>query len=81
VVASLAELDCYPWSGHRVLLKKEKNDWQEREYVLQKFHWTEREAIRAYRRFMEEAKDQGRRSELVGGGWFAAWEDGRRCFR
>jgi len=68
VVASLAELDRYPWSGHRVLLRKEKNDWQEREYVLQKFHRTEREAIRAYRRFMEEGKNQGRRPELVGGG-------------
>ena len=36
--------------------------------MLQQFHQNEREAIRVYRRFMEEGKDQGRRPELVGGG-------------
>lgn len=68
VVKSMEELDQYPWSGHRVLLGKGKNDWQEREYVLQQFHEKEGKALRAYRRFMEEGKDQGRRPELVGGG-------------
>jgi hypothetical protein len=68
MVKNLRELDGYPWSGHRILLGKEKNDWQERGYVLRNFHPREREAIRAYRRFMEEGRGQGRRSELVGGG-------------
>jgi hypothetical protein len=45
-----------------------KNDWQEREYVLHQFHEREGKAIRAYRRFVEEGKKQGRRPELVGGG-------------
>ena len=36
--------------------------------MLGQFHRKEREAIRAYRRFMEEGKDLGRRPELVGGG-------------
>ncbi len=67
-VASLAELDRYPWSSHGALVGKEKNDWQERNYVLQQFHRNEKKAIRVYRRFMEEGKDQGRRPELVGGG-------------
>ena len=67
-VASLAGLDRYPWSGHGALVGKEKNDWQERNYVLQQFHRNEKKAIRVYRRFMEEGKDQGRRPELVGGG-------------
>jgi len=67
-VAGLVELDRYPWSGHGALVGKEKNDWQERDYVLQQFHQNEREAIRVYRRFMEEGKDQGQRPELVGGG-------------
>ncbi len=67
-VASLADLDRYPWSGHGALVGKEKNDWQERNYVLQQFHRNEKKAIRVYRRFMEEGKDQGRRPELVGGG-------------
>ena len=67
-VKSMGELDQYPWSGHRVLMGKGRNDWQEREYVLHQFHEKEGKAIRAYRRFMEEGKDQGRRPELVGGG-------------
>ncbi len=68
IVKGLGELDDYAWSGHRVLLGKMQNDWQERDYVLGQFHRREREAIRGYRRFMEEKKDQGRRPELVGGG-------------
>jgi REP element-mobilizing transposase RayT len=67
MVKNLGELDYYPWSGHRVLVGKGKKDWQEREYVLRQFHEKEGRAIRAYRRFMEEGKDQGRRPELVGG--------------
>jgi putative transposase len=67
-VRSMGELDQYPWSGHQVLLGRDKKDWQEREYVLSQFHDKEGRAIRAYRKFMEEGKDQGRRPELVGGG-------------
>ena len=67
VVKSMGELDDYPWSGHMVLVGKRKNDWQEKAYVLYQFHEREGKAIRAYRRFMEEGKDQGRRPELVGG--------------
>ena len=67
-VASLAELKRYPWSGDGVLVGRRENDWQERDYVLRQFHRNEKRAIRAYRRFMEEGKDQGRRRELVGGG-------------
>jgi putative transposase len=68
MVKSMGELDRYPWSGHRVLVEKGKDDWQEREYVLHQFHQREGKAIRAYRRFMEEGKNQGQRPELVGGG-------------
>ena len=67
VVKSMEELDQYPWSGHRVLMEKGKNEWQERDYVLHQFHEKEGKAIRACRRFMEEGKDQGRRPELVSG--------------
>lgn len=68
VVKSLKELDGYPWSGHPVLIGYVKNDWQERDYVLRQFHEKEGKAIRAYRRFIERGKDQGRQPELVGGG-------------
>jgi len=68
LVKSLEALDHYPWSGHMILMGRGKNEWQERGYVLRQFHEREGKAVRSYRRFMEEGKDQGRRPELVGGG-------------
>jgi putative transposase len=68
VVGSLEELDRYRWSGHGVLVGEVRGDWQERQYVLNQFGRGERQSIRAYRKFIEEGKGAGRRSELVGGG-------------
>jgi len=67
-VRSMRELDHFPWSGHMILIGREKNDWQERQYVLHQFHGRVGKAIRAYRKFIEEGEGQGRRPELVGGG-------------
>ena len=67
-IKNFGELDRYPWSGHRVLLGREKSGWRERNYVLRQFHPRGKEAIRRYRRFMEEGKDRGRQPDLVGGG-------------
>lgn len=68
VVRNLEELERYRWSGHGVLVGKVRNDWQEKEYVLNQFGTVERQSIRAYRKFVEEGKGLGRRPELVGGG-------------
>ncbi|MGQ9648394.1 MAG: hypothetical protein ACUVWO_17885 [Thermodesulfobacteriota bacterium] len=68
MVKSIGELDRYSWCGHKVLMGKAKNDWQERGYALHQFHEREGKAIRAYHKFMEEGKNQGLRPELVGGG-------------
>jgi len=68
VVQGVEELDRYPWSGHSVLIGKVSHDWQEREYVLNQFGKEERQSVRAYRKFIEEGKGLGRRTELVGGG-------------
>jgi hypothetical protein len=68
IVKNIEELDRYPWSGHGVLIGKSKNPWQEREYILKQFSEERVKAIRAYRAFMREGKDQGRRQDLVGGG-------------
>ena len=67
-VKNLKELDNYRWAGHSVLVGKNRNDWQEKEYVLSQFGRKEKGAIRAYRKFMEEGINLGRRPELVGGG-------------
>jgi putative transposase len=61
LVRSLVELDRYPWSGHKFLVDRGRNDWQEKGYVLRQFHEKEGKAIKAYRRFVEEGTGQGRR--------------------
>ncbi|WAC08357.1 MAG: transposase [Thermodesulfobacteriota bacterium] len=68
VVKSMQELDYYPWNGHSIVMSKQTNDWQEREYVLSLFGKEKRKAIRAYRKFIEEGEGQGKRPELIGGG-------------
>src|SRR4030042_1227845 len=68
IAKDMEELDRYPWSGHGILIGRRENDWQERDYVLMQFAETEGKAIKAYRKFMEEGKDQGRRNDLIGGG-------------
>jgi REP element-mobilizing transposase RayT len=68
IVNGMEELDQYPWCGHGVLTGRRKNDWQETEYVLKQFSEERGKAVRGYRKFMEEGKQQGRRLDLVGGG-------------
>ena len=68
LVEGLAHLDRYPWCGHAVLLGKAAHLWQDRSYVLSWFGGREKEAMRAYREYVEQGIPLGRRSELVGGG-------------
>ena len=68
LVGNLNELDSYMWCGHSVLVGKEKNDWQDRSYVLKWFGQTKGEAKRHYREYVEKGIGEGRRPELVGGG-------------
>lgn len=68
LVDSLAELDRYRWCGHSVLMGRIKKDWQDRDYLLKQFGTTEREAKKAYRQFVKNGIDQGRRPDLTGGG-------------
>jgi putative transposase len=68
LVASLKELESYSCCGHRIILGKLRNEWQDRDSVLAQFGDREGEAKSAYRRFVEEGAALGRRPELVGGG-------------
>jgi putative transposase len=68
LVSNLSELDGYRWSGHAALMGRIKQNWQDRDYVLSWFGKREGEAQKAYRKYVEENIDQGRRPELVGGG-------------
>ena len=68
IVKSISELDKYHWSGHGVLMGKIKNEWQDRDYVLSWFGEKEGDASRAYRKYVQDGVDEGRRPDLVGGG-------------
>jgi putative transposase len=67
-VADLKELERYPYCGHGVILGTLRNEWQERDSVLSQFGSREEDAKGAYRRFVAEGMELGRRPELVGGG-------------
>ena len=67
-VESLAKLDRYRWCGHSVLMGRIKNDWQDRNYVLNWFGAKGKEAKKAYRRFVKNGINQDHRPDLVGGG-------------
>jgi len=67
-VKSLRELDGYPWCGHSVIMGRRRHEWQDRDYVLSWFGRRQAEATTAYRRYVQEGIEDGRRPELVGGG-------------
>jgi len=69
VVGGVRDLDRYPWSGHSCLIGKNKNRWQETDYVLHQFSGEKKKAIWAYRKYIEEGKGQGRRVDLGEEDW------------
>ena len=68
IVSSLEELDNYPWSGHRVIVGKEKNKWMDTWHVLAQFGLSRSQVIGEYRRFMTAGLTMGKQPELTGGG-------------
>jgi REP element-mobilizing transposase RayT len=68
IIRTLAELDDYPWSGHRAIVGKAKHPWMDTDTVLSQFGKTKRKAITEYRRFVQEEIGKGRNSVLTGGG-------------
>jgi hypothetical protein len=49
-------------------LGKRTNTWQDRDYILKLFASNKAVAVRRYREFVKQGKEQGKRSDLVGGG-------------
>ncbi|KUG21559.1 hypothetical protein ASZ90_008694 [hydrocarbon metagenome] len=68
LVEGLDALDNYPYSGHSTLMGKFKRNWQETEEILKLFRKRYDSARRAYRIFLQEGIEQGRRHDLTGGG-------------
>lgn len=68
LVADLAGLDRYQWSGHAVLLGNRAMESQETDEVLARFSRNKAHSRQAYREFIIDGIEAGRRDELVGGG-------------
>lgn len=66
VVASLEELDRYPWCGHSVLLGKNSLKGQATTEVLGRFGPSAIVARTRYRSFVRDGIGMGRRNDLVG---------------
>jgi len=69
VVKDLRALNKYPYGGHSCILGKRKNTWQDKDYILKLFASKKTVAISKYREFVKKAIEQGKRSDLVGGGF------------
>ncbi|MDA8416702.1 MAG: transposase [Betaproteobacteria bacterium] len=65
---TIDELDSYPWSGHAVLMGKQKLSGQSIDDVLLLFGQKKKVARQAYREFVIDGIKQGKRDDLVGGG-------------
>ena len=68
IVASLEELNHYPWSGHATLMQHAEHQWQELDYVLGYFGESENDARNAYLEFIRDQMTLGKQEELTGGG-------------
>ena len=68
IIQTLAELDTYPWSGHRAIIGQVKFPWMDVATVWTQFGDTKRKAIEGYRQFMLEGSDQGYDPQFSGGG-------------
>jgi len=68
LVKDLKGLDTYPYSGHRTLMGNVECKWLQVDEVLTVFGKNAKGARKAYRSFVEDGLEQGRREELVGGG-------------
>lgn len=67
-VASLAELNRYPYCGHGRLMGQASSDWQDLGGVLKRFGKAVSTARKKYAAFVADGMSQGRRPELTGGG-------------
>lgn len=68
IVEDMDRLNRYPFSGHAVLMGVHRKSWQKSEEVLAHFGTTPRSARRNYGDFVAQGMEQGRRSDLTGGG-------------
>lgn len=66
IVTDIEKLDRHRWSGHAVLMGKEEMNVQDTDTVLGHFGTTVTKARRAYKSFVADGIQLGRRDDLVG---------------
>ena len=80
VVTCIDELNRFAYCGHRALIGKTENVWQDTEGVLCLFSGNLRAARKLYREFVEKGLSMGHRNDLIGGGLIRSaggWENRR----
>ena len=68
IVNDMEQLDTYGFCGHSIIMGKKRNDWQDSEAVLSRFGTGKGWARRKYHEFVFLGIEQGKRSDLTGGG-------------
>ena len=68
IVKDLNGLDKYPYGGHSVMMDKNKQEWQEADYILKFYDSKRLMARRRYREYVVKGIAEGRRPDLTGGG-------------
>lgn len=68
LVKSMGELNRYAYCGHSTLMGNKKRDWQDANYVLNYFGKQRTSAIRHYYEYVAAGIEQGKRTDLTGGG-------------
>ena len=68
LVSGYKALCRHPYCGHGVILGGRDNQWQDVQYILRLFGDQEGTARRRYNEFVRAGIEQGKRSDLIGGG-------------
>ena len=68
LVLDISALNQYIYCGHSVLMDKKIHSWQDTDYVLSLFGKRKTASRKRYLAYVKAAMDQGRRTDLVGGG-------------
>ena len=76
LVPDLGALDRYAWSGHAAVTGSVPYPWQDTAYLLGFFGQNRREAVRSYRRYVEEGFPSGGDRTWWEEDWCALWAAG-----
>jgi hypothetical protein len=68
LISDYDQLQAYPYGGHSAIMGKVQREWQDVDLVLALFDANLPSAQSAYRQYVQDGINLGRRKDLVGGG-------------